>query len=171
MTLMVIQGFIFQASFKHLSMLGYLTKRLFIFLPTLLIISLIAFTLNNFGAGNPIDARLPPVGEGLDDFNYHEEAYYTEAHRLGLDRPLFYFDFTSAAYPDTLHKIVNRDKIATLKKLIGQYGNGQKLNLISIKSINWNAAFLVGQILLEKMKRLKSKKRSTNSILVIRKKE
>jgi len=109
-------------------MLGYLTKRLFIFLPTLLIISLIAFTLNNFGAGNPIDARLPPVGEGLDDFNYHEEAYYAEAHRLGLDRPLFYFDFTSAAYPDTLHKIVNRDKIATLKKLIGQYGNWPKID-------------------------------------------
>jgi peptide/nickel transport system permease protein len=43
--------------------------------------------------------------------------------RLGLDKPVFYFDFTAKAYPDTVYRIIHKYTREATRKLIGQYGN------------------------------------------------
>lgn len=46
---------------------------------------------------------------------------------LGLDKPNFYFALNSAAYPDTLHRVLKYYDRNVLKKLIAQYGNWEAI--------------------------------------------
>lgn len=96
-------------------MLKYIIKRLLLFIPTLIVISFLAFGLSKCTPGDPV----PPPGE--DD--HTERSYRQAAKQLGLDKPAFYFNFTSAAYPDTLYRIVHKYEREAVSKLIGQYGN------------------------------------------------
>ncbi len=84
-------------------------------------ISLLVFGLNRLAPGDPIQTCLPIT----DDPNLErtEAAYARVAHQYGYDLPVFYFSFTAAAYPDTLHRILNRDERETVTKLTGQFGN------------------------------------------------
>jgi peptide/nickel transport system permease protein len=59
----------------------------------------------------------------LPDEPGFELALESMVKRMGLDKPFFYINFTSVAYPDTLYKIKKRYKRENLKKLIAQYGN------------------------------------------------
>ncbi len=100
-------------------MLRYLIKRILLFIPTLLLISLLAFGLSKLAPGDPIGEREDPR-LSLGD----QERIYRETARLwGLDKPVFYFGIASAAYPDTLYRFVLKQQRETLTKLIGQYGN------------------------------------------------
>lgn len=104
-------------------MLRYLIKRVLLFIPTLLIISLLAFGLSKLAPGDPIGEREDPR-LSLGD----QERIYRETARLwGLDKPVFYFGIASAAYPDTLYRFVLRDQRSALSKLIGQYGNWNEI--------------------------------------------
>ncbi|MEM8908440.1 MAG: ABC transporter permease, partial [Bacteroidota bacterium] len=128
-----------------LPMLTYLLKRLLIFVPTLLVVSLVAFGLNKLAPGDPVESMVDPsFGEGIADYKYFEQAYRNAAKDLGLDRPAFYLSFTAKAYPDTLHKLVDKDKIFTLEKLIAQYGNWpqiekyyQQIRTAELALFNW----------------------------------
>ena len=102
-------------------MLRYLFKRVLIFIPTLLIISVAAFWLNEVAPGDPVEAHMPPIDE--TNLEVTEETYLNTARRFGYDLPSFYFQFTAQAYPDTLYRILNKTKRNNLEKLIGQYGN------------------------------------------------
>ncbi|NRA49288.1 MAG: hypothetical protein HRU12_09145, partial [Phaeodactylibacter sp.] len=105
-------------------MLQYLLKRLLIFLPTLLVISLLSFGLSKVAPGDPVEQRNRDMGGGMQrplkdaDRVYRETSAY-----LGLDKPVFYLSLSSAAYPDTLYRIFKRDERENLVKLIQQYGN------------------------------------------------
>lgn len=103
-------------------MLRYLLKRLLIFIPTLIAISLLAFGLSKLAPGDPVEQIIGagPAGSSLMD---RERAYAETAALLGLDKPVFYFALSSQAYPDTLHRIADKDERRTLRKLIAQYGN------------------------------------------------
>ena len=102
-------------------MLKYLFRRILIFIPTLFVISLIAFWLSKLAPGDPIEAcYLPPEDGGIESM---EMAFESIAQRMGLDKPIFYLSLTSQAYPDSLYKILSRYKRENLKKLIAQYGN------------------------------------------------
>ncbi len=96
-------------------MLQYLIRRLLIFIPMLFVISLIAFWLSKLAPGDPI-----PLSEEVEKV---DEVSKDIARQMGLDKPVFYFNFTSAAYPDTLYKITERYKREARKKLVAQYGN------------------------------------------------
>lgn len=100
-------------------MLKYLFKRILIFIPTLFAISLIAFWLSKLAPGDPTDNYF--VEES--NLQASELARSQVAARLGLDKPVFYFNFSSAAYPDTLFQIKSRYQRENLKNLIAQYGN------------------------------------------------
>lgn len=100
-------------------MLKYLFKRILIFIPTLLVISLIAFWLSKMAPGDPTD-EFTGHDSGLEST---ERIRDDIAKRLGLDKPAFYINFTSKAYPDTLYNIKSRYKRENLKKLTAQYGN------------------------------------------------
>lgn len=106
-------------------MLRYLIKRLFLFIPTLVVISLLAFGLSRCTPGDPIQCYLPESIDGQFAMNpaQYERAYAREAKKLGWDKPAFYFRFGAAAYPDTLYRVLIRGKRENLEDLIAQYGN------------------------------------------------
>lgn len=104
-------------------MLPYLFRRILLALPTLLIVSFFAFGLGKCAPGDPV---VNVFGESsiqsLDPLK-HAADYRSNAERLGLDCPVFYFTFTTAAYPDTLWRIYPPDRRVRLEKWIGQTGN------------------------------------------------
>ena len=112
-------------------MLFYILKRILIFLPTLLIISFIAFGLSKCTPGDPVEILNDTEGEfstiSATDAAYAERSYLATAQRLHLDKPTFYFSFTSAAFPDTLYKYIHKDQRKTLKNLIAHYGDWPKI--------------------------------------------
>jgi peptide/nickel transport system permease protein len=104
-------------------MFRYLLRRILLALPTLLVISFLAFGLGRCAPGDPV---VNVFGESI----YHSldpakqaESYRANAVRLGLNGPDFYFTLTTAAYPDTLYRIYPLDRRERLEKLIGQTGN------------------------------------------------
>lgn len=120
---------------QHISqstMLRYLFKRLLIFLPTLFLISLLAFGLSKVAPGDPVELATrgglsAAEGRGGDGRN-RDRVYLETARFLGLDKPTFYFSLTSVAYPDTLYRVVQKDRREVLQKLIAQYGNWKYIN-------------------------------------------
>ncbi len=102
-------------------MLKYIFKRILLFIPTLIVISFLAFGLSKCTPGDPVDNFLP------EDMDHTERSYQQAAKRLGLDKPAFYFNFTAKAYPANLYTIVHKYKREAAGKLIGQYGNWPKI--------------------------------------------
>lgn len=104
-------------------MIKYLLRRILLAVPTLLVVSLLVFSLGKCAPGDPVVnvfgeesyQTLDPVQQG--------EKYRKSAARLGYDRPAFYWTFTTAAYPDSVWHIFPLDRRARLMRLIGQTGN------------------------------------------------
>ena len=110
-------------------MLVYIVKRILYFIPTLLIISIVAFGLSKLAPGDPVDCNLAQQGEGgIEDIYYYEQIYAETSREMGLDLPNFYFSFTAKAYPDTLYRIYQKEKREIQQKLIAQYGNWNEIN-------------------------------------------
>lgn len=105
-------------------MLRYLLRRLVVFIPTLLVISLLAFGLSKVAPGDPVEDK----SEAATRVSDPERVYRETATFWGLDKPVFYFSLTSAAYPDSLYKIVLKYRRETLQKLIAQYGNWPQID-------------------------------------------
>ncbi len=105
-------------------MLRYLLKRILIFIPTLIVISFLAFGLSKLAPGDPIDnnenSRL--------DIKDRERVYRETAAFWGLDKPVFYFGLSSAAYPDTLYKFVLKERRQMVTRLTAQYGNWEQIS-------------------------------------------
>ncbi len=79
----------------------YVIKRLLIIVPTLWVISLIAFTLSKFVPQDPVSILLDKRGaQGNSDIAYSN--LYKE---LGLDKPNFYFSVVPNYYPDNINSI------------------------------------------------------------------
>ncbi|MFT5647809.1 MAG: ABC-type dipeptide/oligopeptide/nickel transport system permease component [Aureispira sp.] len=108
-------------------MFQYSIKRILIFIPTFLVISLLIFGLSKMAPGDPVLVVMGGndsngVGQRSDLVN-GEKAYAQVAERLGLDKPAFYFLFTSVAYPADLHEISKGNHRETISRLIDGYGN------------------------------------------------
>lgn len=113
-------------------MLRYFWTRILAFIPTLLVISLVAFGLSRITPGDPVECGYTGLSE-MDlgtaaERNNFKRIYRAAAAEQGLDQPYFYFTFTSAAYPDTLYRILDRFERESLRKLIGQYGNWPQIS-------------------------------------------
>ena len=135
-------------------MLKYLLRRLFIFIPTLVVISLLAFLLISKAPGDPV-SKLMNTAE--DQTVNKSNTYFQEElirKSLGLDLPLFYFSLSNLATPDTLYKIKDAYIRKTNEHLIYKYGNWnnivrfhQSINkfisvlLVSKKQINDSANY------------------------------
>ncbi|MBK9014276.1 MAG: hypothetical protein IPM82_09355 [Saprospiraceae bacterium] len=108
-------------------MFQYLLKRILLFIPTLLLVSLLSFGLSRLAPGDPVSQYLGEDAFGRystpNDLLAAENGYAQAAADFHLDKPAFYFSITSQAYPDTLHRVFIGFRRATLEKLIGQYGN------------------------------------------------
>lgn len=107
-------------------MLKYLFRRILLFIPTIIIISLLAFVISVSAPGDPV-SRMMSSAESGDVFQSQSAVQLQQqqlwSHRLGLDLPVFYFSMTPASFPDTLYKIYDRGERGALKSLLYQFGN------------------------------------------------
>ncbi len=98
----------------------YFLKRILLFIPTLFVVSLAAFYLGKITPNDPVD--LYTAGE-LDNTPASDFRYADVAKKLGLDQPNFYFSVTSAAFPDTLHRILRQNRRKAACNLTAQTGD------------------------------------------------
>lgn len=106
-------------------MLKYIVKRLLIFIPTLIAISLLTFVISINAPGDPVETMLNQSvgGDGMSGEKLaNEKSYIDKRHELGFDLPLFYFAFTNATFPDTLHRIPKKLHQDNLQRLSYEYG-------------------------------------------------
>jgi len=106
----------------------YFLKRIFLFIPMFLLISMLVFGLSKASPGDSAERLLQLEGEtmpvgGSRSLAFFYQHYQRESARLGLDKPAFYFSFLPAAYPDTLYKINQPYRQKALRKLVAKYGN------------------------------------------------
>lgn len=102
-------------------MLRYSLKRIALLIPTLLVVSLLVFGLNQCTPGDPIAQKMPPPLNGIQSYEEYLETYWRLAKEEGQDLPFFYFSIHTAAYPDTLHRILPLADQANVRRLIGQF--------------------------------------------------
>lgn len=114
-------------------MLKYILRRILIFIPTLFLISLIAFVISLNAPGDPVETMVTAAqggGEGgassLSENLLREKD--TLRHKLGLDLPVFYFTMSSLSVPDTFYKIHDRNQSEALQRLIDKYGNWEYIS-------------------------------------------
>lgn len=105
-------------------MAAYVLKRLLLFLPTLLAVSMLAFGLNKCAPGDPVTQfmTLDENSKTGADYQRYQRVYAETAVRMGLNKPAFYLQLTTAAYPDTLYKVLQADHRANLSRLVARYG-------------------------------------------------
>ena len=96
-------------------MFYYIIKRVFYFIPTFFLISLIIFFLSK-AAGEHLNCMNAPNGPDY-------EVCKDEAQQKGYDKPIFYFTLSTAAHPGTLYQVFREERRDALYKLISQYGN------------------------------------------------
>ena len=112
-------------------MFKYIVKRLLIFIPTLIAISLLTFVISINAPGDPVETMLNQSmgGDGRSGEKLaNEKAYNEKRHELGFDLPLFYFSLTNATYPDTLHRIPKKAHRETLQRLSYEYGKWKNVS-------------------------------------------
>lgn len=112
-------------------MLKYLLRRIFIFIPTLIIISLLAFIISVNAPGDPVERMLNRTqggGEQMANLQNNQEQKKLWTHRLGLDLPVFYLHMSNAATPDTLYRIYDPGEKNALQRMIAQYGNWEYIS-------------------------------------------
>ncbi|HET6245137.1 MAG: ABC transporter permease [Bacteroidetes bacterium] len=138
-------------------MLKYILKRVFIFIPTLIIISLLTFVISTNAPGDPVDTMLNKSaggdGQAAEKMST-EKAYNDLRHQLGLDLPVFYFSVTNSTRTDTLYRLSNSLHQETMERIsfnfgvwkhVGDYYNNIKkfeYALLAIDKDNENSADL-----------------------------
>ena len=112
-------------------MLKYILKRLLVFIPTLVIISLLAFVISINSPADPVEqlARAANTDGNVDTESSAGEKIKNEIReKLGLDLPVFYFSINTLGDCDTLRKITNKAHRDNLKALSRTYGNWEEIN-------------------------------------------
>lgn len=141
-------------------MWSYILRRLFFFIPTFILITLISFWISINAPGDPVEQMLVSAtkeGAQKADIQATEAAYLQKRHELGLDLPLFYFSISPLAIPDTLYKIPKPNEQKALRQLIYEYGNWEAIQAyyIALKTLYYtilsyeDTLSLVKQALLE----------------------
>ena len=104
----------------------YILKRILLFVPTLIIVSIMGFGLSQCTPGDPVAQRLPSgdtQGRGINGLRAYEAEYRREARKIGADRPAFYLTVQTQALPDTFHRILPITHRDNLRRLVNQNGN------------------------------------------------
>lgn len=111
-------------------MLRYILKRIFIFIPTLIVITLLGFVISINAPGDPVERMVSSAqagGEmGSQTINQVEQKMFWRK-KLGLDLPVFYLSLTSVSRPDTLYRIYDKGEREALDRLIDRFGNWNEI--------------------------------------------
>lgn len=121
-------------------MLKYVAKRILIFIPTLIAISMLTFVISINAPGDPVESMLNQNagGDGQSSEKLSgEKTYIAKRKELGFDLPLFYFSITNGTYPDTLHRIPKKIHRETLQRLSYEMGIWENVSAyyLSIKNL------------------------------------
>ncbi len=112
-------------------MLKYIAKRILIFIPTLLAISLLAFIISISAPADPVEKlsnSADKEGAANQQSNASKKTKQDLRKKLGLDLPVFYFSFGSISDCDTLYKVADKDHSASLSELSHYYGNWEDVS-------------------------------------------
>ena len=110
-------------------MIRYTLHRLFLTLPTLIIVLAFSFLLKSLAPGDEVARilELNGVSEQLGKEIYLNSYKETSA-RFHLDKPQFYFSILPSYFPDTLHRIIPMSKRELLKSLVIQTKDWEKVD-------------------------------------------
>lgn len=107
-------------------MLKYILKRIIVFIPTLIMISLLAFVISINAPGDPVERLSKSAnkeGTASEQSGSTKKVKEEIRARLGLDLPVFYVSLSTLSDCDTLYKIADKAQQENLLKLSRQYGN------------------------------------------------
>lgn len=115
-------------------MIQYIVKRILIFIPTLLVITLLGFVISVNAPGDPVE-RMVTSSQNSGEVGSQSKSQLEQKkfwrNKLGLDLPVFYFSLTSVSYPDTLYKIYDKSEKEALARFIHMYGNWKEIEMYS----------------------------------------
>ncbi len=102
-------------------MLRYVVRRILLIVPTVFVILIFTFWLQSLAPGDQIVAQLSIEGEssqvGRADYL---DSYRRLQEKRGLDLPSFYFGVRPSYFPDTLYKIIPKQKKVLLTSMLRQ---------------------------------------------------
>ncbi len=106
-------------------MLRYLTRRLLLFIPTLVIISLLAFIISVNAPGDPVERMISlSASEGKNDSGGNQVLQRTYwRKKLGLDLPVFYISLRPLSEPFELNLIPDAAEKKSVQILSRTSGN------------------------------------------------
>jgi len=111
-------------------MLRYIAKRVLLFIPTLVIITVIGFAISVNAPGDPVERMMSAAGStgelGSQSQGQIDQKKYWK-QKLGLDLPVFYISLEKLSYPDTLYRIYDKNEREALCRLLDQYGNWNEI--------------------------------------------
>lgn len=109
-------------------MIHYLVKRLLLFFPTLVVISLLAFIISINAPGDPVERMITvAAGDGISaqTKNQLEQTQYWRK-KLGLDLPVFYFSIKPLSEPDLVSQIYDERAQESVQRLSRITGNAEQ---------------------------------------------
>lgn len=104
----------------------YILKRILYFIPTLVLISLLAFIISIQAPGDPVDRLLntsSATGEMLVESELVQQQRMQLRERLGLHLPVFYVSFSSLSQPATLPPALRPDEQQAFRRIVHTMGN------------------------------------------------
>ena len=108
-------------------MFKYLLKRILIFIPTMIAITLVAFAISLNAPGDPVLQMMTGGASSANSMDAEqatsEKEYQLKRKELGLDLPVFYFSLSTLAHTDTLYKVPRVFEQEMLGRLTDEYGN------------------------------------------------
>jgi peptide/nickel transport system permease protein len=134
-------------------MFTYILRRILLFFPTLVIISLLAFVISVSSPEKPEGLDTHDLSgsslQGLQSYQIKEKARQRTREIYNLDLPVFYFRLASLAEPDTLYRIYDQDQRASLGRLLHRYGNWPEVEAYhqSLRNLLWAHSPLKKQLM------------------------
>lgn len=122
-------------------MLKYVLRRILVFIPTLVAITLLGFVIMISAPGDPVERMVVAAqsgGEvGSQTANQVEQKKFW-SRKLGLDLPIFYFSLNSLSQPDTLYRVYDRNERESLSRLANTFGNWSAVSdyFLTIDALN-----------------------------------
>lgn len=107
-------------------MIRYLVRRILIFIPTFMVISLLAFIISTNAPGDPVE-RLTNAADAEGAASTQNTSNKQDRERirqeLGLDKPIFYVSMGAWSQSDTLYRVSDLGHQDNLAQLASQHGN------------------------------------------------
>ena len=104
----------------------YIFKRLLVFIPTLIIISLLSFLISTNAPGDPVSKIVTAMGQdgtASQNSDANQRTRQLVRKKLGLDKPDFYFSLGTAADCDTLYRLADKNHRSAAKSLTRDIGD------------------------------------------------